>query len=249
MRSSTIPSFRLIGAAVALGLAGLVLTTVHSRAVAAEPPQQIEGGLVRVDKAKADHVYLLPGANFAKYKRVRMDPVDVSFSPQWKPNDTRSSLSQKLTADDVERIRKTVAEEFDKVFSEELRDGGYSLVNEDGPDVLRVTPKIVNLYINAPDKQSSARTRTYVTSAGHLTLQVVLRDAATGQYLAAAVDSVSDNTSGMRFEVANSVTNLGFARTAFSRWAQALLKGIEDAKQASLNSPSRLAGSEGAGPR
>lgn len=250
MRRPALCQFRLISAGIALSIAGLVQTAMHSDTMAAEPPQQLEGGLVRVDKAKLDHVYLLPGVNFSKYKRLRIDPVDVSFSPQWKPNDTRMSVSQQLTDADIEKIRTAAAEEFGKVFHQELTDGGYSIVNEDGPDVLRVTPKIVNLYINAPERRSTGRSRTYTTSAGHMTLQIILRDSSTGQPLAAAVDSVQDNSAGMRFEVANSVTNLSAARMGFSKWARALREGLDHAKEASLHSQSsRLAGSEGDSPR
>ena len=115
-----------------LGIASSVHPAIHSNALAAEPPEEIEGGLVRVRKAKLDHVYLLPGTNFANYDRVRIDPVDVSFSPNWKPNESRRSPSQRLTADDIERIRTTVAAEFRKSFEKELSRGGYSDVDEDG---------------------------------------------------------------------------------------------------------------------
>jgi Protein of unknown function (DUF3313) len=234
---------------VALGIAGSVQPAIVSNALAAEPPEEIEGGLMRVEKAKLDHVYLLPGASFANYDRVRIDPVDVSFSPNWKPNESRRSPSQKLTADDIDRIRITVAEEFRKSFEKELSSGGYSVVDEDGPDVLRLTPRIVNLYITAPDKPTSGITRTYTTSTGHLTLDLALRDSTTGQYLARAVDTHEGMQSGgFRMQITNSVSNLGTARTAFSKWARALREGLDEAKQAAVNESSTKF-AEGASPR
>jgi hypothetical protein len=231
-----------------LGIAGSVQPAIDSNALAAEPPDEIEGGLVRVEKAKLDLVYLLPGASFANYDRVRIDPVDVSFSRNWKPNESRRSPSQRLTADDIEKIRTTVAEEFHKSFEKELSSRGYSVVNEDGPDVLRLTPRIVNLYITAPDKPAAGITRTYTTSTGHLTLDLVLRDSTTGQYLARAVDTHQGQSAGLRMEITNSVTNLGTARMAFSKWARALSEGLDEAKEAAVNqSPTKFA--EGATPR
>jgi len=235
---------------MALGITGLVALAMNSRVLAAEPPQQIEGGLVRVDKAKLQHVYLLPGVSFASYDRVRIDPVDVSFSPNWKPNASRRMPSQRLTAEDIEKIRSAVAEQFHKSFEDELGRGGYTVVNEDGPDVLRLTPRIVNLYITAPDKPSASVTRTYTASTGHLTLDLTLRDSTTGQYLARAVDTVQGrNGAGFQMQITNSATNLGTARMAFSRWARALREGLDDAKQASVTaeSPAKFAG--GATPR
>jgi Protein of unknown function (DUF3313) len=235
---------------MAVGIASSVQPAIESNAMAAEPPDQIEGGLVRVEKAKLDLVYLLPGANFANYDRVRIDPVDVSFSPNWKPNESRRSPSQRLTADDIERIRTTVAEEFRKSFERELSNGGYSVTNEDGPDVLRLTPRIVNLYITAPDKPTAGITRTYTASTGHMTLDLTLRDSTTGQYLARAVDAVQGNHSGgFRMQVTSSVTNLGTARVAFSKWARALVQGLDEAKKDSVNAGSPTKFAEGASPR
>ncbi len=233
---------------MALGIASSVPLAVDSTASAAEPPQEIEGGLVRVAKAKLDHVYLLPGASFANYDRVRIDPVDVSFSPNWKPNESRRSPSQRLTADDIEKIRTTVAEEFRKSFERELSNGGYAIANEDGPDVLRLTPRIVNLYITAPDKPTAGRTRTYTTTAGHLTLDLTLRDSTSGQYLARAVDTHQDNQS-VHFQISNRVTNIAAARNAFSKWSRALRQGLDDAKAASANTESPTKFAEGATPR
>ena len=235
---------------MALGIASSAQFAITSTALAAEPPEQIEGGLVRVAKGRLDHVYLLPGASFGNYDRVRIDPVDVSFSPSWKPNDSRRSPSQRLTANDIEKIRNTVAEEFHKSFERELSNGGYSIANEDGPDVLRLTPRIVNLYVTAPDKPTAGVTRTYTTSAGHLTLDLTLRDSTTGQYLARAVDTHQDlQGGGFRMQITNSVTNIGAARAAFSKWARALRQGLDDAKGAANESPSKYAEGAGASPR
>jgi hypothetical protein len=233
-----------------LGIASSVQPAMNSNALAAEPPEEIEGGLVRVAKGKLDHVYLLPGVNFGNYDRVRIDPVDVSFSPNWKPNESRRSPSQRLTANDIEKIRTTVAEEFHKSFEKALSDGGYSIANEDGPDVLRLTPRIVNLYITAPDKPTTGITRTYTTNTGHLTLDLAVRDSTTGQYLARAVDTVQGlQNGGFRMELTNRVTNLGTARMAFSKWARALVQGLDEAKEAAANGEASTKFAEGATPR
>ena len=51
-----------------------------------------------------DHVYKLPEADFSGYKRVRLDPIEVEFDKNWKPNDSTRSPSQRLTNEDIEPL-------------------------------------------------------------------------------------------------------------------------------------------------
>jgi hypothetical protein len=195
--------------------------------VADEPPQEWDG-LARVSSKKLDHVYKLPEADFSGYKRVRLDPIEVEFDKNWKPNASERSPSRKLTDDDILKIKQALAEEFRKVFTEELTRNGYPVVNEDGEDVLRVSAAIVNLYITAPEKMSAGRSRTYTTSAGHATLVAELRDSVTGKLMARAVDSVQGRDTGS-FQITNSVTNMSAANNALRKWARVLREGLDDA--------------------
>jgi hypothetical protein len=109
-------------------------------------------------------------------------------------------------------------------------EGGYTVVNEAGDDVLRVTPGIVNLYITAPDKMSAGRSRTYVASSGHMTLVAELRDSTTSKLIARAVDSVQGRQT-QDFQIANRATNIGGARTAIGEWARILRDGLDEANR------------------
>jgi hypothetical protein len=216
--------------AAALGLLGVVAMVLGvgrvGVVVAAEPPSEIDG-LERVEHKHLDHVYVLPGASLSGYRRIRLDPVDVSFDENWDPNSGERSPQRRLSPSDIENIRSTVATEFGQTLTKELQDAGYTLVSEDAPDVLRVTPMIVNLYVTAPDRPTAGRSRTYVANSGHMTLVIALRDSVSGQFLARAVDTQQGRDTG-RFQIANSVTNLGDARIAFSKWAQVLREGLAD---------------------
>ena len=213
--------------ALALVLTGAVAVMLPVVVSADEPPKEWDG-LARVKSKQLDHLYKLPEADFSGYKRVRLDPIEVEFDKNWKPNDSERSSSRRLTPEDIEKIKKALAEEFRKVFTEELTKSGYAVVEENGDDVLRVTTAIVNLYITAPDKMSAGRSRTYTTSAGHATLIAELRDSVTGKLMARAVDSVRGRDTGT-FMITNSVTNMSAARTALSQWARILRDGLDDA--------------------
>jgi len=137
---------------LALLATGIVAALLPAMA-ADEPPKEWDG-LVRVNSKQIDHLYKLPEANFSGYKRVRLDPIEVEFDKNWKPNESERSPSRRLTNSDLEKIKKTLAEEFRKVFTEELAKNGYPVVDQDDDDVLRVSAAIANLYITAPEKIS-----------------------------------------------------------------------------------------------
>ena len=211
---------------LALLATGIVAALLPAMA-ADEPPKEWDG-LVRVNSKQIDHLYKLPEADFSGYKRVRLDPIEVEFDKNWKPNAAERSPSRRLTNSDLEKIKKTLAEEFRKVFTEELAKNGYPVVDQDDDDVLRVSAAIANLYITAPEKMSAGRSRTYTTNAGHMTLVAELRDSVTGKLMARAVDSVQARDTGT-FMITTSVTNLAGARNALSKWARVLREGMDAA--------------------
>jgi hypothetical protein len=216
-----------LAAGVALALTGAFLSSMTGIALAGEPPAEWDG-LVRTKHAQLDTLYVRPGANLSGYKRIRLDAAEVSFAENWNPNETRRDPSSRLNDTDIERIRSTVASEFDKVFREKLSNAGYMLTDENGEDVLRATPMIVNLYINAPDKMTPGRSTTFVASAGQLTLALALSNSVTGEHLARAFDTHRGRDSG-RFNVSSSVTNMAMARQAFDKWSKILITELKEA--------------------
>jgi hypothetical protein len=144
--------------ALALLFVGALAALWPMAALTDEPPKEWDG-LARVKSKQLDHVYKLPEADFSGYKRVRLDPIEVEFDKNWKPNDSERSPSRRLSNSDIEKIKQALAEEFRKVFTEELTENGYPVVAESGDDVLRVSAAIVNLYITAPEKMSATAFR------------------------------------------------------------------------------------------
>jgi hypothetical protein len=218
---------RVCGAITAVALTLVAATALI--ASAAEPTQEFDG-LVRVNSRQLDNLYVLPGADFSRFTRVHLDPVDVSFSERWDPNRSRSG-SRRLTTRDIENIRSTVATEFERSFAAELARSGYTLVTESGDDVLRVTPFIVNLYITAPGTQTTqGRTRTFVANTGQMTLVAVARDSITGEFLARAIDTQTGRRTGT-MQLSSSVANMADARRAFTTWARVLRTGLDEARR------------------
>ncbi|HXW75005.1 MAG TPA: DUF3313 family protein [Steroidobacteraceae bacterium] len=202
------------------------LATPEGRvAVAAEPPKEWDG-LQLTPSKKVSRLYVRPGASLKGYKHVRLEPLQVAFDKNWNPNASRVGTNR-LTADDFEKIKKALADEFARVWTKDLADAGYDVVTAPGDDVLDVTPLVVDLYISAPDKPTAGRSRTYTADPGRMTLVAELRDSDTGQILARALDAQSK--SWTTFQVASSVSNMSAASQIISRWAAALVDALNEA--------------------
>jgi len=221
---------KTIAAARAVGL--LALSLALTGALGASNKKELEAlmskdGLQKTSVRNIDLVYARPGATLAPYKRVKLDPVKVAFSPSWNPDRTGSTL--KLSTQEKENIRSAVAKLVEEEFARELqRSGRYQVTTDSGPDVLRVQAGIVNLYINAPDT-GTGRSRTIVSSAGEMTLIAELTDSASGQVLARVADRREATNS--RIQLTNSFVNESEARLIAASWARALTKALDNAHQ------------------
>jgi len=202
---------RIAVAALALGC---------SAALADDPPREWDG-LVRVDSARFDSVYLAPGADFSSYTKVMLDPTEVAFQRNWirDYNRTTMDLSSRINDRDAQEILDAVRTGFQDVFAEEYTKAGYQVVTTPGPDVLRLRTAVTNIEIAAPDQMTSARSRTYSEDAGEATLVLEARDSMSGAILGRAVDRrIADNNSFMMRR--NRATNTWDFERMFRSWGE-----------------------------
>ncbi|MCV2356707.1 DUF3313 domain-containing protein [Paucibacter sp. B2R-40] len=185
-------------------------------------------GLEQRKSKDADLVYARPGTSLAAYTKVMLGPVDVAFSKNWDPK--RPGSNFRISAEEREEIRSGVAnlvrEEFVKTL--QAKDG-YQVVETAGPDVLRLKASIINLYVNAPDVSTAGLTRTYVSSAGEMTLVLEAFDSETGQVLSRMVDRQESNIRGGQLSWSNRVMNQSEAELIASGWARKLRKALDKA--------------------
>jgi hypothetical protein len=210
---------------MAAWLAALAGVCLAAGLAAAEKLPDTWDGLVQRKSKGIDAVYVRPDVDFKVYRNVMLDPVQVAFDKNWKPNRT-GSASRRLSTDEIEKIREEMASEFRRIFAEELAKGGYDIVAKPLDDTLRVFAGLADVYITAPDTMSAGRTKTYTRSTGRMTLAMELRDGPTNQLLARVVDRHVDDS--MYAQWTTSVTNSAEFRNAVTAWAQRLVKGLDN---------------------
>ena len=211
-------------------VSGLIATT-GAFAKKQEFPEITVDGLHRVPDSKLAVVYAEPGATLTQYHRIKMLDAYVAFKKNWLRNQ-RSTSAQPLRvkSSDMERIKNTLAAEFQKVFTKSLEDAGYEITDESAEDVMIVRPAIINLDVSAPDTLSAGRTETYAASAGEMTLYIELYDSVSGDIIAKALDRRADRRNAGFYTWANSVTNKAAAERILRGWAKILVEALNEAK-------------------
>jgi Protein of unknown function (DUF3313) len=172
-------------------------------------------------------VYTRPGVEFRDYRSVMLEPVEVSFDKQWSAERARNDLSQRFTPEALEAIDAQMAETFRRIFTAELRRGGYAIVDKPDGNTLRIRPSLVDIYINAPVDISPGHPGTYLVEAARMTLVMELRDGPTGQLLARVVDQKAGASTGS-VEISDSVAETPAFRSAVTDWATQLRGGLDE---------------------
>lgn len=210
-------------------LAVLALVGSFGSALAADATESWDG-LVQVKPKRMDAAYLLPGADFRQYTKLMIDPTQVAFQKDWlrRINDSRR-LSDRVDDEQAQKILAAARTNFDDVFVDEFTKAGYTIVKQPGPDVLRISTAVVNLYINAPDTMSAGRSYSFATEAGEATLVLEVRDSMTNALMGRAMDR-RETQGGAGMQMTTSVTNQVEFRALFRQWASIAAKGLEELK-------------------
>jgi len=210
-------------------IAGLSVAPSAAEAKNDIPEYTVEGLKLVPNTKRVALVWAEPGANLSQYERVFLVEPYVAFKKNWQRDQNRSS-STRITTSDMDRIKAAVTNLFMDVFTEELVNGGYTLANERAEDVLIVKPAVIDLNVSAPDTRSAGRSTNFTTSAGSMTLYMELFDAETDDLLAKVLDPQRDRDTGM-MQWQTSVANRAAARRIMQKWAEALRKGLDEARE------------------
>jgi uncharacterized protein DUF3313 len=146
-------------------------------------------GLVAIPSKKLDQVYLLPKGEVATYRKVMIDPAQVSMQKGWlkSVNDMRD-VTRWILGQDVRRITEAASVTMGSAVADGFKSQGYEIVTQPGPGVLRLSPSVPDLWVNAPDVQAADPARFLSVDAGTATLILEARDSVSGKLLGRIVD-------------------------------------------------------------
>ena len=191
-----------------LAIISTLLAFPATEASADDLPRTTHDGLVLLEDSKVRAAYIKPGASLEPYSRLVLLDCYVAFTKDWQKEHNREAvgLGERVSDEDMARIKERLAAEFRKVFSQELEEeGGYEIVDGVGPDVLILRPAIINLNPVAPDVGAPGWSHTLVTSVGQMTLYLELYDGPTGDIIARIVDPESADRGGMALDLGRGV--------------------------------------------
>jgi hypothetical protein len=200
-----------------------------------EPPQVSLEGLELVEKDRRGELYAAPDIDWSVYDKIQLDTATVAFRKRWQRDQNRYHTF-KVKASDMEKIKSSLSELFDKVFTEELsKNGGYEVVDEVADNVMRITPRIVDLDVYAPDTPTSGVNRQFTESAGRMTLKLEIYDSVTGDLIVTASDRRESPRRGY-MQWTTSVSNNADARRMLQRWATGLRERLDQARSSTTMS-------------
>jgi len=200
----------------------LVLIPLLSILAGCATPSVTADGLASESSSKFDQLYVRPNADLSAYRRVMIEPVPVTFRSDFLSGKHGSNylLAQPMYRPYQEP--EALAEDISTLMLEKLVDAfraaNYEVVSAAAPGVLRISARIDELFINAPDRLSSSVRATLNRDTGQATLSLEAADAINGTILARIVhlNIVREVT---RLNVATDTSNRSWFETAFQRWA------------------------------
>ena len=184
----------------------------------ANPPPKPEPGLEVVEYDNDGYIQAAPDVNWSRYTHFQLEEASVEFREHWA-RDLERRNGTVIREKDEKRIKSDMSDLFSKVFSRELLNEGNWVLTEDvGADVLRFTPRIVDLDIYAPDRVRDYIGGALADSKGRMTLELDIHDSMTGRLIATTRQRREDPYDGY-MESANSASNHVAFRLMLQRWS------------------------------
>jgi len=197
-------------------------------------PQASADGLVAVRSSTVDQLYLRPGGDLAGHRKVvLLEPVSVQMRDDWVKQQHGNNYRIQPTYPryrEADEVARETADAVSASLAKAFRAAGFEIVETPGAGVMRVSAKVTDMFVNAPDIVSPGYPRSVVRDAGEANLSLEVRDATDGRALArVAHHAIARETP--RGNYASDPLNSFWMETVFQRWADNCVAEIAGAQR------------------
>ncbi|MDH3902957.1 MAG: DUF3313 domain-containing protein [Xanthomonadales bacterium] len=214
-------------------LLSLALSLLTSPVLSKEPdPEESMDGLELVTKKWRTRFYMDTSTDWSTFTKIQLEKATVEFRKHWV-RDQKFRSNNRPTEKELNRIKTDLSELLDEVFKQELFASNTFVMSETGGEnVMRITPRIVDLDIIAPDRMRDHIGYSITDSKGRMTLELDIHDSASGKLLARMIDTREDPQRDY-WERTTSIDNKRAARFILIRWSSDLREWLVEARQTS----------------
>lgn len=168
-----------------------------------------------------------PAAFSAPPRQVVIDPVQVAFDKTWLVNmNEPRGRAHAVGEEDAKRIAAEFAASLHGALAEAVKARGFEIVGVPTSGAIRLSAKIENLYVNAPEVHASGITRSFVREAGRATLRAEGRDATGALRMQSEVRATAGDTGNLTR--ATDVSNRFWFDAMFRNWAREVAGELGD---------------------
>ncbi len=183
------------------------------------PDAEMKDGLSRVVGTTADDVFVAMDVDVSEYKSFYLSPLDTS-NTQVDYEPSRHSTNPWGDWKMTDKDRQMLAGYYEKAMTAALQKAGFQLAQKQGAGVVVINASLLEIAPLAPKDDFKSRDPAvdyYSEGAGDLTIQIQLRDGASGRLLAHIED---ERAAGTRWEKNTWLNNQFEIRQVFNRWAR-----------------------------
>lgn len=208
-----------------------LVATVPSSALKADSSQSkiLSENAASVKKTWHGEWQMNTDVDWTRFSKIQLEQASVTFRKHWA-RDQRNRTGNRPTKKDIERVKTDLSKQLNEVFIRELtKNDAYVMTADSGENVMRITPKIVDLDVYAPDKMRNHIGYSMTDSKGNMTLELEIHDSQSGALLAAVHQFAEDRQKGW-FEWTTYGTNKRAAGFMLSRWGNDLREWLIEAR-------------------
>lgn len=215
-----------------------VLCLAIAVAGCAAPGAPTADGLAPVASSQVDTLYVRPDTDIRSYHQVFIEPVLVKFRSDFGQRHAMNYLLAEpmyRPYQEPESVAADMASLMQAGLLDAFKAANYEVVGAPGPGVLRVSAKINDLFINAPDRLSSTVRVTVNRETGQATFLLEASDGGSGNVVA-RVEHHQIVREVSRLNLADDTTNRFWFETAFRRFATNVVDALGSSRRTKVSS-------------